>query len=339
VVEVRPLVALAILSFLVGSLVMIPSVSHPVGILLTENLVDPTTARSAAMAGALCSSPGDYDAMMYNPATLGFTRDIHASVGYYWRSLWDSWAWHCFQAGIVYPVWDMSSLGASFLYFRDTEMTAMDPNGNPLGTVKPYKIVSSLSYGRALTADLSAGATGRLILDSFPALDPFRLVTASAAAVDISLHYRLPIPTVNTAVSLTNWGSDMEFPEGYYSGTGKLPTAFRTGVSVVPKLNDGLGAYLGFDYSKILVEEREASARFGGEINLFQRVFLRAGYLWDQRSYMGGLTYGAGLGIPGIGSVSFASASKAFKYDVSKNHFSLDLQLPLSWKSVASPND
>lgn len=328
------LIAFTSLRVAVASLILTPSVGQPVGILLVENLVDPTTARSAAMAGAVCSSPGDYDAMICNPATLGFARDVHASLGYYRRVLWGSLVWHSFQAGVVYPVWDMSSLGGSFQYFRHVEATATDPYGTPVETVTPYTVITSLSYGRALTDDLSAGATGRLIFDSFPAAEPFRLVTASGAAVDISLHCRLPIPTVNTAVSLNNWGSEIGYPEGYSSGT--LPTAFRTGISVTPRANDHLGAYLGFDFSKILTEEMEASARLGGEIDLFHAVFLRAGYVWDERSYIGGLTYGAGLGIPGIGSVSFASVSKTYETGVvSKNHFSLDLQLPLSRKFLA----
>lgn len=317
-----------------AALILAPSAGRTADIFVVENLVDPVTARAAAMAGAVCSSPGDYDAMLYNPATLGFAKDAQANAGYYWRSLWDSYVWHSFQAGVVYPVWDMSSLGAHFLYFRHHEMTGMDPHGTPLGTVTPYTVITSLSYGRALAEDLSAGATGRLIFDSFPALEPFRLVAVSALAADISLHYRLPIPTVSTALSLTNWGGELDYPYEDWSGT--LPTAFRTGISVAPRVNDDLGVYLGFDFSKVLTEEKEASARLGGEIELFDAVFLRAGYIWDERNYMGGPTYGAGLGIPGIGTLSFASVSKTNTYDaVSKNHFSLDLRLALPWMAVS----
>jgi len=323
---------------IIGSGILSPSVSHSVGILLHENLVDPVTARPAAMAGAVSASVGDIDAVMYCPATLGFAADIHVYTGYYWRSLWESWDWHCFQAGIMYPVGDESSFGASFLYFIDDEWTAMDPHGTPLGTVRPYTVLTTLSYGRKFTSHISAGATARFIFDSVPALEPFRLSAASGTALDVSLLARLPIPTLSTAVSLTNLGPELKYPVEYYS-SGMLPTTFRVGLGAAPEVNEDCDGYFGLDFSKVFTDEAETSVHSGGELLLFEMFAFRAGYVWDMRDYVGGLTYGAGLVITGLGSVNFASVSNTYTSSrLTKNHVSLDIQLPLAL-NAAPPED
>ena len=324
-------IACTVLLAVVGGTFLAPPASESYYIYLVENLLDPIAARSAAMAGAISSSPGDFSALMYGPATLGFAKDVHLSVSYYGRSFGDTWGSHCFQAGVIYPAWSSSSLGGSFLCLLDSEVTAMDPQGTPLGTLRPYMVIATASYGTRLIAGLSAGASAKFIFDSVPRTEPFRMVTVSTSAMDVSLLYSLTKLGVSASVSLTNWGPDIDYPGPYRAFA--LPVAFRAGMSVKARTSDDVGGiYVGFDFSRVLAEYEGSSAHIGGEIDVLRNVFVRTGYVWDQRYDRGGLTIGAGLGIPGVGSLNLASVRKVFGSH-SKLHLSLNLQLPPPWRA------
>lgn len=119
----RPLVWNFLL-LLVASILLVPVDSHPY--IIWEMLSYPQSAKSAAFGGAVSSLPGDYTAMVYNPATLGFCRYVEIYGTYSGHEVMYG-PEHYFFGGAIYPTKTLGTFGADLTYRLSAEMTWVDP--------------------------------------------------------------------------------------------------------------------------------------------------------------------------------------------------------------------
>lgn len=312
-------------------------------------LYDPLSARAAGMAGAVSSIAGDYVATMFNPATIGFSDQVETYLTYCQRQ-WEIsdpyYSWpddveHYFSGGVVYPSLSLGTFGADFAYSLSDEIHATDRFGNPFENLRAYTIVARLSYGRRLNEELALGAAMKFFRDAFPGYldESLRQTVGNSVALDASMLYKTPIPTVNVAVSITDIGPDIRYSEIYESHP--LPRTLRMGLSAMP-LEDGVNRLLltfdiaevftGFDMIEIFTGPKAATLSWGAEHTFFDIVAVRAGYLRDTDSDLDGFTYGIGLRFRNIFSFDFADMSHAHEHafiNIDKYYFTANLLLPM----------
>ena len=328
----RTLLALALVGLLLG-----PVKSY--GNFIWELLYDPVSARSAGMADAISSLPGDHAAMAFNPAALGFSRQVTAFATYS-RHDFLFGAEHRTFAGVIYPTGNLGTFAGNLIYRLTDEWTFLDPYGNVTSRYRYHWIVSRLSYGREVLADLSIGAAAKFIYLTYPHYsDVAQLQTENTStwALDASVLYKIPLPRTNIGLSLLNVGPDIQFP----TGPTRLPLGFRAGMSTTPISTNMNRLVLGFDIDNVFEDPEVVTTHWGAEYTLFDLLSLRIGFLKDLKHewmHRNGITYGLGIHIADICWIQFANMNNIYSeysgpyFDTTKFYLTASTTLPFSQK-------
>ena len=223
-------------------------------------------ARPAGMGGAFTAVAEDPYSAAYNPAAGYKIGPLAASVGYnsYWQNI---------------------SIQTGYLAFEKKEITYM--------TGIQFAAVSNLQGRTEPTSDyypfdahdvaIKAGAAFRVDKDVvfgfmvgwlFEKIEQYRGSTFSA---DLGL-MTTPLDKLDVGFAVLNLGSKMMIREEKY----KLPTTFRAGASY--QFKNFLPA------ADIVVQDDKLHTHLGGEYNISDNFFLRAGYRigYDLSSFSAG---------------------------------------------------
>jgi hypothetical protein len=241
----------------------------------------PVGGRPAALAGAYSALATDAYAPVWNPAGLGFLKDIelattHLSyldgIGYEFIGL----------AGQLSPG---RSLGASVQYLHTGTLQGLDASGNPASEFTVSYGAYSLAYGQTLGDDLSLGVTGKFISGQIDGS------SAHAWTADLGAMYRLTERWTLAGV-VGELGTNLTF----VSQPDPLPRGARLAVAYQPTKE------LVFSLEGQAPTNSSPSMSAGGEWRVMDVVALRAGYQTStiqQNSPMAGVATGVGIRVWG----------------------------------------
>jgi len=208
------------------------------------------SVRATALGEAFSAYHGDVNTVLWNPAGLAGLGKTEIVGG--WNSFADVFGeageglYYALFAGAT-PIRGVGVLGVSLqLNGQGTiEITTDSPEvlgEESLGT----NWVFGLSYADALTPNLRAGVTGKVI--RLPLGVGFEQgSTATAYAVDLGAQYdaRLAGVPVTLAAAVLHWGTRVQYKDANQSDP--LPRKFQTGVAVVAYDSDELRITLSGD--------------------------------------------------------------------------------------------
>ena len=271
----------------------------------------PIGARESAMGGAVVGLTGDASSVFWNPAGIVKVNSVEAQFSYLnWFDLFDLNA-----VAAVYNMQDAGTIALSLISFTTGEME-ITTEEQPNGTGRFFDagdLALGISYARYLTDRFSVGLTVKYVSQRI------WNETADGFAFDIGTQYRLDFQNLTIAMSMANFGGDLQYGgpdlDIVYSKNDNYPTSrlapgtLKTDTYPLP-LNFQVG--IGFDiyqadFIKIrggidAVHPNDNNERlhFGTEFSFFDRLFLRAGYKYnyDDEDF----TFGAGANVPFSGS-------------------------------------
>jgi hypothetical protein len=257
-------------------------------------LLLPTGARAVGMGLATTTARGSSEAVWWNPAGLSGNPQREAAI-HHSQSINGT----ADALNVVVPWRDFGVFGlaASVLDLGEQE-PRVDSTG-ALGTLLPRQVVFAASFATQLAQGATAGVTYKVVQFRVDCTGACVSLQASTSALDVGAQYdltrqRLPI-TIGAAVR--NLGIQLQVNDAEQSD--ELPTRVEAGVEYRPKLParyaDQLDVRMAVDVSDDISLNRPR-ARFGSEIGIQRRAFLRAGYIMrDQESESGGPTLGLGF--------------------------------------------
>jgi hypothetical protein len=271
----------------------------------------PVGAKNTAMGGAATALTNDASSVFWNPAGLVNIKNVRAHFSYLrWFNMFDLNA-----ASVAYNMGDAGVIGAGLISFTTGKMeitTEEDPDGTGR-YFDAADLAVGLTYSKFLTDRFSVGITAKYVSQRI------WNETAEGIAFDIGTQYRLDFQNLTIAMTMSNFGSDMQFDgpdlditydkDTDYPLSRLTPARLETETYPLP-LNFQVG--IGFDiytaqFIKIkgavdAVHPNDNSERlhFGTEFSFFDRLFLRGGYKYnyDDEDF----TFGAGADIPFSGS-------------------------------------
>jgi hypothetical protein len=241
----------------------------------------PVGAEPASFGAAYSALANNAYAPTWNPGGLGFV-DVSQLAAQHLSYLENI---NYEYLGFAVPFGRRKGFGASVQYLGSGNIAATDATGNSIGNITAHYGAYNLSYGQALTDQLTLGVTGKLVegkLDN---------VGATAYAADIGSMYQVN-DKLRLAGVLTNLGDKMKFIDQADS----LPLAFHLG-----------GAYRFSKLFNLALEgvykkTKETSAHMGAEWNPADQLSLRVGYRTDTTKgldALAGLTMGVGFNLLG----------------------------------------
>lgn len=284
----------------------------------------PMGARAASMGGAVISSTHDASSVFWNPSGIvGVTGNaVHFST----LNLYSQYDMS--SASIVHSFGDAGVLGASYvsLAMKKTEITTeLQPNG----TGRFYDaedIALGITYARALTAEFSVGITGKYVSQRI------WNEVSSGIAFDIGTQYKIGFNNMIIAMSMTNFGGDLQFdgedlnitslrdnnypisrlaPGRLEASEYPLPLHFQVGVAADLITEDFFSMRAEIDATHPNDYEERINA--GTEINFVDRFFIRGGYRfnYDDENF----TLGAGF--------NFQMGTNIIRFDYAYANFEL----------------
>ena len=284
----------------------------------------PVGARETAMGGAVVGLTGDASSVFWNPSGIVRVKSVEAQFSYMnWFDLFDLNA-----AAVVYNMGDAGTIALSLISFTtgDMEITTEE---QPNGTGRFFDagdLAIGVSYAKYLTDRFTAGITVKYVSQRI------WNETADGFAFDIGTQYRLDFQNLTIAMSMANFGGEIQFEgpdldilynkDDNYPTSRLAPGSLKTDSYPLP-LNFQVG--IGFDiyhadFMKIrggidAVHPNDNSERlhFGTEFSFFDRLYLRAGYKfnYDDEDF----TFGAGANVPFSGSSIYFDYAYAV-YDI-----------------------
>jgi len=274
------------------------------------------SARTIGMAGAFTAVANDLYAPFYNDAGLGFQDEISFGYSYgtydpyylfpYSQKRSDYW-------GVLIPLPFRAGNLALTNQFDKTNFN----DGSPIED----DWSSKLSYSKRALENLSIGTGVRMIsiTPSQPAGCESFLERFNFNAFDFSLLYKKNRYRVGLALS--NIGENMKYSYDYGSGetlitrevNAPLPSVVRLGFS--GNLKSGTNELIvGIDFTKNFTKywSNFFWISVGVEYSLIDKLFLRAGYLWDVTHYTTrtGLAGGIGLNLNDFASIDVGIAHR-----------------------------
>jgi hypothetical protein len=271
----------------------------------------PVGARNTAMGGAVSALTNDVSSVFWNPAGLVNIKNVQAHFSYTrWFNMFDQNA-----AAVAYNMGESGVIAASLISFSTGKME-ITTEEKPDGTDQYFDaadIAVGITYSRYLTDRFSVGITAKYINQ--------RIWNESAdgLAFDIGTQYHLDFQNLTIAMSMTNFGGEMQFDgpdlditydkDTDYPLSRLTPARLKTDTYPLP-LNFQVG--IGFDIFSVqfvkmkgaidAVHPNDNNERllFGTELSFFDRLFLRGGYKYnyDDEDF----TFGAGANLPFSGS-------------------------------------
>lgn len=184
----------------------------------TELLI-PVGARDLALGGSMIATSTGTEAIFWNPAGLshlGHSAEAMFSTMSYIADIKVNYG----AIGASFADFGVLAFTIKAIDFGDIPLTTNnDPEGRSGRLFSPNYVTIGLTYSRALTNAVSAGATLKVVTEHVDR------VFASGIAIDVGVQYRSlgGIPGLNFGVTVKNIGPQMNF-----SGTGLLGPARRS---------------------------------------------------------------------------------------------------------------
>ncbi len=309
--SIRVLAAVIIASLIFG---MIPVRSQSVtkaGTVTGTFLKIGAGSRAAAMGEAFIASANDLSSIYWNPGGLAW---VQGNQAYFSYTDWIADLQHNFAAASI-EIRGIGTLGISIITLDapDQEVTTIEfPNGT--GEFFSYQdLAFGISYARKLTDRFSFGISGKFVSQTI-----YRL-NASAIAFDIGTLYQIPGTALRLGMSLTNFGTKMQFTGDNLereididpSMPGKtdrvtgllkterwdLPLRFKVGLAYDFRAGEYLRLTFGAD--AVTPNDNREYLNTGGELAYNEFLFLRFGFKgYNIDNSEGGLSYGGGLDLP-----------------------------------------
>lgn len=277
-------------------------------------------ARGSSMGGAIIGLTNDASSVFWNPAGLTSVKSVDAHFSYMdWFKLFDFNA-----AAIALNAGDAGVFAAHLIVFS-TDKMEITTEENPNGTGRFFDaqdLAFGVSYARLLTDRFSIGLSAKYIYQRI------WNETAEGIAFDIGTQYKLDFQNLTIAMSMTNFGGDLQYEgpdlsvtydkDPNFPLTRLTPAKLETEGYPLP-LNFQVG--IGFDiFSMDFIKMRGAvdavhpndnseRVHVGTEFAFFDRLFIRGGYKYnyDDEDF----TFGAGANLP------FSSSVISFDYGYS----------------------
>jgi len=267
----------------------------------------PVGARAAGLGGAYMGLADDVNSVFWNPAGITKIRGTAASFSYMnWFDLFDH-----NSAAISFDLDDIGSIAVHTRIFSMEKVeitTEQDPNGTGR-FFDAQDVAIGVTYARNLSEQFSVGITAKYV--------GLRIwnETASGIAFDVGTQYKLDFSNMVIAMSMSNFGADMQFdgedlnitydkdddlpknrltPARYSTEEFPLPLSFQVGIAFDLFKTEYVSMKGAID--AVHPNDNNERVNLGGELNFFDRVFLRGGYRYNYDDE--GITFGAGANVP-----------------------------------------
>jgi len=222
-------------------------------------------AKQVAMAEAFTAlAYDDINLMRYNIGGLGSIRNIMMAVNYH------QWIDDTQQGavGLALPT-RYGVVGFDFTYFNEGELTEIDENFTPTGTIlNSNDIALSLGYGtylKLLNRKFLFGGGFKVVRQN--------LANESASAVGIDLGLMLWLKHLSFGLTMQNFGiSKLKFLEEKSS----LPETYRAGIG--GQFNITRQIKMNLDIDIAYLPDQDVRYYSGTELNINDLVMVRAGY-------------------------------------------------------------
>jgi hypothetical protein len=267
----------------------------------------PLGAREAGMAGAVIGLESDASSLFWNPAGLAKVKNVDLHFSYMkWFGLFDMNA-----AAAAYSLDEWGVIGASAVSFSTSHIEITNEE-NPNGIGEYYDaqdVAIGISYAKYLMENFNVGVTVKYINQSI------WHESASGIAFDIGTQYHLDFHNLVIAMSMSNFGSDLQLSgsdldvrpaaNSNYPVSRQAPATLRTSEYSLP-LSFEVG--LGFDIYRsdfinivggidaVHPNDNNERVHFGSEISVYDRFFIRGGYIYNHDTQ--NFALGAGVNIP-----------------------------------------
>jgi Uncharacterised protein family (UPF0164) len=243
----------------------------------------PSSARQAAMAGALSVLSEDLDALGANPAGLA---DLSGNQAGFLHNMWVQ-GLNLEHLAYGHGFGDSGfALGGDYLDFGQVDFYGLGGSGNPVsnGSFHPGGLDLYAGYGLEPLPGLRFGADGKFIQENLVGGSG-----SSTAAADLGVQYWNFPTDLEFGASLVNLGGDLE--------GAALPLALDLAGAYRPRWGSdrlSLGGALDWAFQ----DPQGTTASLGGEYWYRGNLALRAGYRWAAYGNLAGLAgLSAGVGV------------------------------------------
>ncbi|GAB4299394.1 MAG: hypothetical protein Kow0098_25840 [Ignavibacteriaceae bacterium] len=258
------------------------------------------SARAGALAGSFVSNNDDADVIFYNPSGLALLTESPVSFSFVKHLLDINLASLSYSQEFE----GIGRVGAAVKYINYGSFTEADENGARIGEFGAGEIAFIAGYANELDLNFYYGANIKFIYSGIADR------SSSAIAVDLGLHYSIPVQQINIGVSVLNVGSQIS---SYYDVKEELPLDVVIGIS---KKLEYLPVRLSLDLHKLNDNQDEFIDRFkafsvGAEFTLSKVLKLRFGYDNEKRSE---LKVGSTAGIAGF-NIGLGAKISDYQFD------------------------
>ncbi|MFH1416149.1 MAG: PorV/PorQ family protein [Elusimicrobiota bacterium] len=225
-------------------------------------LLQPISARGAAMGGACSAMKGEAMSIGYNPAGLASFSGTEFSTTYQ-RGLAGGNMASLYMGQCL----GSSVLGMALIYYSTGKLELFDATGVTVSETGQRDLVIIMGSGENLKK-LSAGLNLKFITSQVFGINAFGF------AADMGLQFEVT-ENINTGISLQNLGTKLKYIEEEED----LPLRFVAAASYV---YEDIGKKLTFSLDlPYLVNEEQALILLGGEARFEDQLFLRMGLRFD----------------------------------------------------------
>lgn len=264
----------------------------------------PATARYSALGNSGVALTDDASAMFVNPAGLANVKNFDGSfASYKWFDMYDYSA-----LAAAYNLGDAGVMGVNLVSFS-TGKIEITTERSPNGTGRYYDaadLVLGLGYSRYLTDKFSVGVTAKYVYQRI------WNETADGIAFDAGTQYHIDFNNMVIAMSLSNFGPDLQFdgpdlnitvarddeftlsrltPGRLTTDPYPLPLNFQVGIAMDVFKESFMSARAAIDV--VHPNDNKEMILLGGEVSVFDRIVLRGGYGINQETVKGSLGAGA----------------------------------------------
>lgn len=256
-------------------------------------LLLPTGARAVGMGLAATAARGTSESVWWNPAGLSGNPQREAAI-HHSQSLNGTGD----ALNVVLPWRDFGVLGVSASVLDLGEQEPRVDSTGALGTLLPRQVVFAATYATQLGSAATAGVTYKVVQFRVDCTGACVSLQASTSALDVGAQYDLGewLP-ITFGAAVRNLGIQLQVNDAEQSDD--LPTRVEAGFEYRPKLPARYASQLDVRVALDLSDDLSIGrprARFGSEVGIQRRAYLRAGYIVrDQESEGGGPTVGLGF--------------------------------------------
>lgn len=293
--------------FLIGAGLPAAAQNPNLGTSGAQFLEIPVGARNSAMGGAVVAGVNDASALFWNPAGIVHVpgADAHFSYTSWWAGI------SLANAGVVFALEGIGTFGAAMTVLSVDKMevtTELEPEGTGQ-FFDARDLMVGVSFARNLTEDFAVGVTAKYVQQRIWSQ------TASSIAFDIGTQYRVGFGDLTIAMSMANFGSDMDYDGqelsvkydadpalGYNRLTPArldaelypLPLRFQVGIAMTVVRTETFSLFLAADATH--PNDNDERVDVGGEVTFLDHFALRGGYRFGYDDETA--TFGAGVAIP-----------------------------------------